>query len=226
MKIAIVACLHGTEPFGIKVISKLKKLYLKELGFFIVNRKALEQKKRFIDIDMNRCFPGDSNSKKYEERIARKLLTDLYNYDYIIDIHSSSSNTPPIAIITKKTRENIDLAIKTGIKKICFMSSEFASGKSLIDHVKKGISLEVGNHDDPTLVKKTYDLICNLLINLRLTNGSKTKNNPEFYEIIGLEKSMNLKLKDFEKYHNYYPVLVDETSYTNIKCLKAKKINL
>lgn len=224
MKIGIIVCVHGTEPFGLKVIKELKKLHVKDLEYVVANKKALVEGKRFIDSDLNRSFPGSPESEDYEERLAHKLLQKIENFDIIIDLHSTSSDCPPIAIITKKTKKNIKTAKQTGIKRICFMNQDLASGKSLIDHVDCGVSLEVGNHKDEKIVIQAVNFIKNLLISKGLIEGKKEKVNHEFYEVFGLEKDMNLKLESFKKHKNYYPVLVDEESYTDIKCLKARKI--
>jgi predicted deacylase len=222
VKLAVVACLHGNEPFGREVINKLEKLDLDNVKFLIANKKALELNKRFVDCDLNRSFPGRADSELYEERLAHNIMKQLRDYDYVIDLHSSTSNTPPITIVTR--RDCIRLAEKTGIKRICLMSPELAKGKALIDHVKCGISLEVGNHNNPTIADTAFNLIKNALINLGILEGEALMREPDYFEIYDFEHDMNLDLKDFEKYEDYYPVLVDEKSYDNIKCLKARKI--
>ena len=57
MKIAVVCCLHGTEPYGLEVVKRLPA----SLSFFIGNEKALKENRRFIDSDLNRSFPGKEN---------------------------------------------------------------------------------------------------------------------------------------------------------------------
>ena len=62
MKLAIVCCLHGTEPYGLEVVKRLPVFP----PFFIGNEKALKENKRFIDTDLNRSFPGNFYLNQYQ----------------------------------------------------------------------------------------------------------------------------------------------------------------
>jgi succinylglutamate desuccinylase len=57
--IAIVGCLHGNETIGAEVIenleSELKMDYL--VKYITANTEAMQQYKRFLDVDLNRSFP-------------------------------------------------------------------------------------------------------------------------------------------------------------------------
>ena len=57
--IAIVACLHGNEIIGKKTLDDLQDVQLLRGGmnYMIGNPKATEQNKRYMDVDLNRCFP-------------------------------------------------------------------------------------------------------------------------------------------------------------------------
>ncbi len=214
MNLCVIACVHGNELFGLEVIKMLKGSRIKTI---IANNKAVKVKKRFIDKDLNRSFPGNKHSIHYEERRAHELMNEI-KCNKVIDLHSSTSNTPPFAIITKTSPEVISLAMSTGIKRICLMNPEIANGKSLIDNVKAGVSLEMGRHDDQSLPEKTYKLIMNTL-------KEKQKTNHEFYKIIGVEHNMNVEAENFKFNGEYYPILVGEASYKGIKCLKAQRVN-
>ena len=81
-KLILVCCLHGTEPYGLEVVAKLPAA----VPFFIANEKALEKRKRFIDVDLNRCFPGNKEGN-HEERIAAALVDKLKSFEYIYFFH-------------------------------------------------------------------------------------------------------------------------------------------
>ena len=233
-KIAIVVCLHGDEKYGLKVIENLPTS--PPLFSFIANEKALKENKRFIDVDMNRCFPGDPNGN-IEEKQAYALLNKLKDFDFVIDLHSSSNQCPMFGIITKPNEEKIELARKLGLKRVIIMPEFFASGKSLIDFVKCGISIEVGPHESEENVKEALELISNL--------NKNTKNESlevfEVFETIKKEQP-NILINNFQEVKkgqaiangienqkakfDFIAVLVDEEAYNNVLCLACRRIRI
>ena len=96
--------MHGDEETPFIIASRLKdfKLDKGSLHIFLgVNPLARLHKKRFIDKDLNRSFPGKEDGK-LEERIAFKLLKELENLDLVIDIHCFDMETPLLAIQFEK----------------------------------------------------------------------------------------------------------------------------
>jgi succinylglutamate desuccinylase len=232
MKLAIVCCLHGTEPYGLEVVNRLPVFF----PFFIGNEKALKENKRFIDTDLNRSFPGKENGN-HEEKIAYELVSKLNSFDYIIDLHSSSNNSPIFGIITKPNCQKIDFAKQLGLSKLVIMKDSFASGKALIDFVKCGISIEVGPHKRERNVNEALELIYNFI-------NKKTRNEDlEIFEVFDIIKKEadSIKIRNFEfvkkgeiiaksedkeqiALFDFIPILVGEDSYNEILCLAAKKL--
>lgn len=231
-KTALICFLHGNEGYGLKVC-KTQTLF----PFFIGNPLAVEKKVRFVDVDMNRCFPGKKNGKT-EERFAFELLEKLKNFDFVIDLHSTSNSCPIFGIITQPSKEKIEFAKKMGLKKLVIMPEHFASGKALIDFVKCGISLEVGPHNRKESVSETLNLLDNL---------SEDKNYNEKLEIYEVKKiiekrATNILIKNFDfvkkgdsiavdnefvqkAEKDFFAILVGEESYKDILCLAAERIN-
>lgn len=233
MKLAIVCCLHGTEPYGLEVVKKLPA----SIPFFIGNEKALEENKRFIETDLNRCFPGNEFGS-HEEKLAYGLCTKLRKFDYVIDLHSSSNSCPPFGIITNPTKEKIELSKKLGLKKLVIMKESIASGKALIDFVNCGISIEIGPHENPENIEKIYNLINNLVENKNYSE------NIEIYEVFKFLKreKKNVLIDNFEYVQSgqiisedstgkqlaeedFTAILVNEDAYGDVLCLASKKIN-
>ncbi|MBI2631750.1 succinylglutamate desuccinylase/aspartoacylase family protein [Candidatus Pacearchaeota archaeon] len=233
MKIAVVCCLHGTEPYGLEVVKKLPV----SIPFFIGNEKALKENKRFIDIDLNRCFPGNRFGK-HEDKLAYGLYNKLKEFDYVIDLHSSSNNCPLFGIITDPNKDNIELAKKLGLKKLVIMKESIASGRALIDFVDCGISLEVGPHNRVQNIDEVSNLINNLIENKNYSE------NIEIYEVFKIvkKKKDNILINNFEKVQKdqliaqdftgkhvsdeeFIAVLVNEEAYNDILCLAAKKVS-
>ncbi|MEA3455042.1 MAG: succinylglutamate desuccinylase/aspartoacylase family protein, partial [Campylobacterota bacterium] len=108
-KIAITGGTHGNELTGVYLINKFKTdpAIVKREGFETIvmhtNKKAIEKCTRYIDNDLNRAFVQvdleDSSKSSYED-IAAKLINqtlgpkgaDEPNADFIIDLHSTTSN--------------------------------------------------------------------------------------------------------------------------------------
>jgi len=232
MKTAIVYCLHGNEPCGMEVAKRLPS----HINTFIGNKKALNNKKRFIDCDLNRIFPGNKFGN-HEEKLAHQLVRKLKYFDFVIDIHSSSNSCPLFGIITKPNKKKIKLAKKMRLKKLVIMPECFASGKALIDFVKCGISLEIGPHNRRENVRELEEAICNL------TNKRKKIKDIEILKVISVieKKSLGkILINNFKKVKkgdilikgknnqitnfNFIPILVNEKSYKNILCLACIKI--
>ena len=229
---AVVVCLHGDELFGLEVADKLSE----EIPLFIGNPEAIKNKTRFLESDLNRVFPGDTKGNNEEKR-AVYILNQLKNFRYIIDIHSSSSDTQLFGIITKPNKEKINLAKKLGLNKLVIMPEKFANGKALIDHVSCGISLEIGPHEKKEIVKDVIKALNNL-------NGKSNKESPSIYEITKIifgENNAEFFIANFQEVSkgdliakgkkdyfaetDFTPIFVGEKAYNNILCLASKKIN-
>jgi len=232
MKIAVVCCLHGTEPYGLEVVKRLPA----SLSFFIGNEKALKENRRFIDSDLNRSFPGKENGN-YEEKIAYNLVNKLNHFDYTIDLHSSSNNCPIFGIITKPNNQKIYFAKRLGLTKLVIMKESFASGKALIDFVKCGISIEVGPHKREENAKEALTLIYNLI------NKKTINEDLEIFEVFDIIKKESefITINNFEQVKkgdviaktenkeqralfDFIPILVGEDAYKGILCLAARKL--
>ena len=233
MKIALVCCLHGNEKYGLEVAKRFPNI-----PFFIGNKKAREENRRFIDSDMNRSFPGKGKGN-YEEREAKKLLERVKDFDYVIDLHSTSEPCPLFCIVTKPSKEKIDFARKLGVNKIVIMNENFAKGNSLIDFTKCGVSLEIGPEGNSEVIGEVCSKIRNLL-----EGGQKT--NPEIFIVEGIieqkyEKILIENFKEVKKGEviceneeiqiaefDFFPILVGEKAYKkeDILCLVGKQVNL
>jgi len=236
MKIAIICCLHGNEKYGLEVTKKLPSHF----SFFIGNKKATIENKRFIDADLNRCFPGDPNGN-YEEKLAFELKNKLQKFDYIIDLHSSSNYCPLFGIITKPNKQKIVLARRLGLKRLVIMPEYFAKGNSLIDYVCCGISLEIGPHKRKKNILKVKQAINNLLESRPINNELQIF---EAFDIVKQEyndilinnfdnvKTNKILTKENNKIQkanfDFTAVLVGEEAYKekNILCLACKQVNL
>src|SRR4030042_5415446 len=96
-KIVFITGVHGDEYSPVKVMDKLN-VY----PYLIANPQAMKIKKRYLETDLNRSFPGCLIGS-YEEKLAINLLKKLKEYSAVVDLHTASCSTPPFVIITKNT---------------------------------------------------------------------------------------------------------------------------
>lgn len=246
--IVIVGCLHGNELVGHKIIEELKKLKITKgrLKTILGNPKAVMANKRFIDQDLNRSFPGNKNSKLLEEKLAAKILKIISPNDYVIDVHSTTSDTKNVIIIKKRNAiiNKMISVIKPG--KVVLMPKNYGAG-SLINFCS-GISIEYGKDKNEDTFTKSLNDIKKLMLNFGMIeyNSSKIINETEFYKIFDTEiKPKGFKLnklihnfrivskgsiigrvgnKPIRAKETFYPVLFGEKAYKDIIGFKAKKL--
>lgn len=230
----VTVCLHGNEFFGLEVAKKL------DVPAFIANPLAVKNNVRFIETDMNRSFPGKPDGS-HEEREAYKLLKQVKEFRYLIDVHSSSCETGLFGIITKPNNEKIDLARKMHLKKAVIMTDKFARGSSLIDNLSCAISLEIGPHNRKENISEVVEAITSLKNNLDKDCSDFNMDIFEITDIIKGEDAMKIYLKNFKgvkkgeliaegdrKYYapfDFVPVLAGEKAYPGVICMAAKIIS-
>ena len=66
----------------------------------VANEAALEKGVRYLEVDLNRSFPG-RRAGKYEERLAGVVLRRLKKYGEVVDLHTATCSTPLFAILTR-----------------------------------------------------------------------------------------------------------------------------
>ena len=221
-KIGIVGCLHGNERIGAEVIASLKTIKLNSgsLILVIANEEAMRQDKRFIDTDLNRCFPGKEECN-HEEMLAFQLTKALKDCDYVIDVHSTTADTESFAIITKDNAKEI--AQNFLKKKLVDMGETIASGKSLIDNVKCGVSIEF-NKETPFMDVK--EAIMNFLKSIGMVEGEPVFTEMEVFSVYGKLEGEGV-LDNFKEItldnETFYPVLSGTKEYKGVICLKARR---
>jgi succinylglutamate desuccinylase len=203
--IALVACVHGDEIVGKKILKELKKKYVfqKRIGFFIAHPIAVAQKKRFIKQDLNRSFPGNIKGVM-EEKIAHKLKNELDNFDVLIDIHATNSNIDSLVIVTNLSNSIKKILKFIPIKKIALVPKKVFGGKEMIRHHKLAVSLEYGPDKSGKNFSKIFNDVIVILKNLGAIWGiRKSFSKKEIYRVSGTYKvdndvsSINT-LKDFK----------------------------
>ena len=168
-QVFVVGGTHGNEFTGVYLIKKLRSLGLKESYknispfFELGNEEAFKLNKRYVDHDLNRCFSKDflvAAKKKFDEKgenfleHEEKLALDFdkkfkeENADFIIDLHTTTSQMGPTIILSHK--DDLSLTVASHLKKV-FPSlriicefKELEDNYCLFTQAKSGILLEFG----------------------------------------------------------------------------------
>ncbi|MDP3052328.1 MAG: succinylglutamate desuccinylase/aspartoacylase family protein [bacterium] len=246
--ISVVSGIHGDESVGKKIIKTLRKINPVKgtLVTIVANPFALRKRKRFIDADLNRCFPGKRNGN-YEERIAFHLSETLKQADFVIDIHSTTTDVKDLVII-KEQNSKIDTLINyINPRRTVFMPKGIGDG-SLINHCPAGVSFEYGPHKSMYTYRRCLQDIKRILFKLNMTKENITRKKfiTDRYKIYGtVEKprgiTMRKNIKNFTLIREgeilgrvkdksvvatekFYPILFGPKAYKDIMGFKAKKI--
>jgi succinylglutamate desuccinylase len=117
MKFAIIGGTHGNEPVGIEVIKSLGDKYKHEHQTILANEEAYRNKTRYIDSDLNRSYGELGQSLGYEKKRSKEISEQVESkFDFIIDLHTTTSNMGLTLILTSLD----DISLKAA----CFLSSQ------------------------------------------------------------------------------------------------------
>lgn len=241
-EVAVVYCTHGDETAGKKAVEKLLDEdpdFLKGVKFVFANEKAYKQGERFIDTDLNRSFPGDSESESYEERLASEMMEELQDVK-VLDLHETKSSPTSFALFTWMDGETIDTLQNTGVKKAVEITYTPGCG---INHYG-GVEVETGPRGTQESVKKASKVLKRFLINNDVLKGENNVSRPEIYSVYSVEERPSTEFeaevenfeevekgevfatsedKELEASESFVPVLFAE-SYPDIFGFKAVRL--
>ena len=245
LNVAVLAGVHGDEKSGIIAIKDIVENFEINSGnviFIICNQKAIDENKRYIDENLNRCFLKDKiKTNSYEENIANDLKEIISQCDICLDLHNSTSvESEPFIICERNATKYLD---SINCKKVCYgfdINEPGGTDYYMNMNNKIGICVECGYLGDENL-----DFVRNVISNFlsKTKNLEVTKyliyNNKEFFELEEAytsdeECEIYLNFKDFEyieknmlignKLHSKEDIIIDENSYllfTNKKVTTA-----
>lgn len=129
MNIVILGGTHGNEFTGVEVIKNLKDKpvddFVHNYELIFANPKSHEIKKRFVDYDLNRSFGKDGQAHGYEKQRAAEIRTQVEGkFDFLIDLHTTTSNMGLTVILNYKNHLTLNAA--------CFLKSKFPELKIIM----------------------------------------------------------------------------------------------
>ena len=81
MKVLVIGGMHGNETLGLNVVKLFNNNEVDNVDTLLANEQAIDADCRFVGQDLNRSFPGNTNSKDYEPKRAAQILKLTKKYD-------------------------------------------------------------------------------------------------------------------------------------------------
>lgn len=236
---------------GMKVSDAICVLYPDILGngldIQIANEQAFRLKKRFVEKDLNRVFPGNPNGF-YEEKLAYELKSILNKYELVIDVHSTESGSEDMVIVTKFDDPTKKILHVLSPKYVLYMNMQPDS--SLISSARIGIAFEMGSDKDELTITKTIKGIECLLSHSGLIEHKESFGYPtKYFEVFNQVHKpagavLESNIKNFTIIHkdqifarlangnpisagfDFYPVIFGNTNYETIFGFMARILTL
>lgn len=173
----VIACTHGNEPAGLAAIKyllsdlilKCGKLYFiignpqAAFKYFTSDAEAHPHGCRYIDKNLNRLPEIDAfkGSEFYEYQRAEALLPVLSNLDGVLDLHSTSSDAPPMLVCVDEASIEMMTKASFPFQHVITNINQHIEGKFLIelcDKAKVKILAECGQHESLDTSQRAVDI--------------------------------------------------------------------
>lgn len=186
----LVGGVHGNEPAGIQAIHEtlLQLSYMEDhvqgsIYGIRGNLQALEQKRRYIDRDLNRVWSmdpqiqRDTTAAEHREFLAiREFIHDIKSHQgdrhlILLDLHTTSSESLPFILCSNDPR-NRRLVKPIPVPTIFGVENRIKGtlNNYLDDLGDSAIVFEAGRHDDPFSVMYHKSIIQLMLVGTGLVN--------------------------------------------------------
>jgi predicted deacylase len=187
--LTVLGAVHGNEHCGPDAINKL--IALIESGDIkitdgtltvipVCNPRAYRQKVRFTERNLNRfMFPKDS-PRYYEDHLDNIICPILEKTDYLLDLHSYTSEGDAFVFLGQLDKENLSFAKALGVPRFIYGWAEALSNADNLEDKKQaqgtteyarlhgavGLTLECGTHSHPRNADVGFEAICGALEHL------------------------------------------------------------
>ena len=236
----VIGSLHGDEPAGKNAIETVLGEGLefeRPVQFIVANEKALEKDVRFTECDPNRSFPGDSESKCYEERLAAEIMEQIEGTK-VLDLHTTHSYPQPFATFSNLNDTTRGLLRSTGVKEAVY----FPDGIGALNEQANAVVVETGYQKTEQAEANAVGVIRNFLADQGVIDGEFERSDPSIFKRFDtVEGDWEFTAENFKKVRagesfaerdgeklvakeDFYPVLMSTEGYNGQLGFKAKKI--
>lgn len=196
--VQFVTAVHGNEIMPTLALASIGEPQI------VANPRALARGVRLTESDLNASFGKSGDT--YEEKRARELDLIIDSEMVVVDFHSFSVESEPFAIVVDLAM--LPLASSLGVKHVVYMKHNIKGGHALINH-HPGVSVEVGEHNDP----KSFDVTMQIVKKLKKDGIKQAK--VKVYEVYGRIEEKG-EYVNFKKKNGIIPVLYGERAYDGL----------
>ena len=191
-RVVIMGGIHGNEPCGVNAVERLERdlhsgalsLARGTLLLVIANEEALRTDVRSVHRNLNRLFKDNSDEPDcYETRRAEQLKKILASADFVLDLHSTTSASPPFLMCEE---DGLPAARSLGLDRIVLGWASLESGALSGDteswarqHNATAFTLECGQHNDPAAAEVAYQAASRFLGVTGLVDATLRSPNPD-----------------------------------------------
>lgn len=143
-ELAVIGGVHGDEPCGINAVERLladPPELAQAVKFIIVNEEAIAADQRYLEVDLNRAFPGDPDAPTHESRLAARLTEELQGC-LTFSMHSTQSYEGTFALINEPDQRVTPVLKHLSVDAVVDVGSH--SDGRLFDAVPTTIEVECG----------------------------------------------------------------------------------
>lgn len=235
--IAVVGGIHGDEPSGVRAIRHVldkRPTLQRPVKLVLGNPAAAVTHRRYLDVDMNRAFPGDPTADERERRLAAELRAELEGC-VVLSIHSTHSAIDPLAFVSGDHPDAQALASRLPVANVVNHDPAVDGAFTSCEHV---VSVEAGRQVTERATKNATKLVQAFLRLTEALPGEPTTGDPEFYTLENevakpADEECQLLVENFEPVEagttyaetsddefvaddSFYPILMSETGYEDI----------
>jgi len=243
-EVAVVGGVHGDEPSGVHAVRTLRQADLdlqRGVMFVIANPAAVEAGQRFLDSDLNRMFPGDSEGNR-EQRLAAELC-DLIEPLTTVSIHGTHSHPEPFGLVHRSQPEEYELISELPLPHVVDHSGV---NEGTITTCGCLVEIEVGIQGTDEAAISAELQARAFLRRVGSLPGNPPEGDPDFFHMTGAvpkrpDADGELHVKNFECVPEgtvyatvdgeelvadrpFYPILMSECGYVDIYGYKGRKL--
>jgi succinylglutamate desuccinylase len=214
---------HGNEPCGLKAVERLTRefqagrlsLVRGTLLLVIANEEALRSNVRSVHRNLNRLFKDNSDEPDcYETRRAEQLKELLSRADFVLDLHSTTSASPPFLMCED---DGVITARRMGLERVVLGWAALGSAALSGDtetwarrHGATAFTLECGQHNDPAAAEVAYQAAYRFLRITGLVNATAMDDDPEplVLRLYGVKLKVDESFT-FSRSYNGFDVVLD-----------------
>lgn len=181
-EVAVVGAVHGDEPCGAKAIRKFldaAPTLERPTAFIIANERALEQRERYVDVDLNRVLPGDPTADEHERRLATELV-DQTEGCVTLGIHSTQSCAGTLGVLSSPNERKRDIFERMSLGKVA--DTSMVSGGRCVDQ-PMFVDVEVGPQGSGQAAELALRMVRSFLQAVGSLPGSAATGATEYYTV-------------------------------------------